>query len=155
MSNLVKTPRKTSIHKSVGYWASLLARSMEAEFSRRLAPHGLTRMSFAVLGAMVFDKQSTPSDVADLLCLDRGAASRLLDKLEAQGLIRRDKDQDDRRAVTISATSRGETLAHEMQAHSRAVNATFTADLTPEQTDAFIKTVKAMLANVDLHLQSL
>ena len=155
MSKTVEAPPTASIHTSVGYWAGLLARSMEAEFNRRLAPYGLTRMSYAVLGAMVFDTKSTPSDVADFLGLDRAAASRLLDKLEAQGLIRRDRDQGDRRAVTIRATSLGETLAHEMQAHSRAVNATFTADLTPEQTDAFIRTVKAMLANVDLHLQSL
>ncbi|MGA9408948.1 MAG: hypothetical protein WBV78_00745, partial [Roseobacter sp.] len=34
---------------------------METEFGRRLAPHGLTRMSYAVLGAMVFDGKTTPS----------------------------------------------------------------------------------------------
>ncbi|MFC3616093.1 MarR family winged helix-turn-helix transcriptional regulator [Lutimaribacter marinistellae] len=145
----------TSIHQSLGYWVSLISRSMEAEFSRRLAPHGLTRMSYAVLGAMVFDKQSTPSDVADFLGLDRGAASRLLDKLEVQGLIRRDRDRSDRRSVSIRVTSRGETLAHEMQVQSRVVNDMFTAALTPDQAAEFIEMAKAMVARSEARPNSL
>lgn len=150
-----RTDRKTSIHQSLGYWVSLLSRSMEAEFSRRLAPHGLTRMSYAVLGAMVFDGKTTPKDIADFLSLDRGAVTRLLDKLEIQDLIRRDRDRNDRRSVSTRATSRGETLACEMQAHSRAVIDMFTSALTPEQAGAFIEMAKAMVAQTGSKLENL
>jgi DNA-binding MarR family transcriptional regulator len=146
---------ETSIHQSVGYWATLLSRSMEAEFSRRLAPNGLTRMSYAVLGAIVFDGQTAPSGIAEFLGVDRAAVTRLLDKLEGQGLIWRDKSMADRRSFSIKATARGRKLAMEMQAHSRAVNAQFSKALSPADQEKFIETIRVMLANSDTLPESL
>jgi DNA-binding MarR family transcriptional regulator len=145
----------TSIHQSVGYWASLLARSMEAEFGRRLAPFGLTRMSYAVLGAIAFDGKSTPTSIADFLGLDRATVTRLLDRLEARNLIERDRSLSDRRSVSIIVKPEGEALAKELQAHSRAVNAQFTADLKTGDVESFVELVKAMLAQTEEPLESL
>jgi DNA-binding MarR family transcriptional regulator len=137
----------TSIHQSVGYWTSLLARTMEAEFSRRIAPHGLTRISYAVLGAMVFDGKTTPSGAADFLGVDRGTVTRLIDKLESQGLIQRNPSTEDGRRISITVKPEGEALARILQAHSRAVNALFIANLKQRDADRFIDLVKTMLAN--------
>jgi DNA-binding MarR family transcriptional regulator len=149
------TETKTSIHQSIGYWTGLLARSMEAEFSRRLAPHGLTRMSYAVLGAMAFDNRTTPSDIAEFLGVDRAAVTRLLDKLESQNLISRSNRTDDRRSISINATPQGRELALEMQVHSLAVNAQFSGALDPGEQDKFIEMVRVMLANSDTPPESL
>lgn len=143
----VEADSATSVHQSVGYWASLLSRSMEAEFGRHLAPHGLTRMSYAVLAAMVFDNRLTPSGIADVLGVDRAAVTRLLDKLEARDLIARNRDTGDRRSILLQVLPRGEALAIEMQEHSRAVNAQFTKALTRDETDRFVELAKTMLQN--------
>ena len=146
MKSITDTETNASIHKSLGYWVGLLSRSMEAEFSRRLAPHGLTRMSYAVIGSMVFDNQTVPSGIADFLGVDRAAVTRLLDKLEAQKLIARDRDKKDGRSVSIRATPQGRKLAREMQKHSRAVNAQFSEALGPSDQDRFVEMVRLMLA---------
>ena len=138
---------RTSIHESIGYWAGLLSRSMEAEFSQRLAPHGLTRMSYAVLGAMVFDDKTTPSGIAAFLSVDRAAVTRLLDGLEARQLIARDRGGGDKRSISIRVMPQGEILARQMQQHSHAVNQRFTEALAPEDAKRFVCLVKAMLAN--------
>lgn len=151
----VDTDPEKTIHQSIGYWASLLSRSMEAEFSRYLAPHGLTRMSYAVLGAMVFDNQLTPSGIADVLGVDRAAVTRLLDKLEAQALIARDRDKGDRRSILLQVLPRGEALAREVREHSRSVNARFTNALTPDETDRFVELAKRMLQNTKVRPESL
>lgn len=155
MSEEADTDGVTSIHQSLGYWVSLLSRSMEAQFSRRLAPHGLTRMAYAVLGVIVFDGKTTPKHIAEFLGLDRAAVTRLLDKLEEQDLIRRDRDRNDRRSVSTRATPRGETLALEMQAQSRTVVTMFSASLTPEQASKFIAMAKAMVAQSESEIESL
>jgi DNA-binding MarR family transcriptional regulator len=155
MSSHPDTVNPPSIHQSVGYWVSLLSRTMEAEFSRRLAPHGLTRMSYAVLGAMVFDLKTTPSGIADFLGLDRGAVTRLLDKLEAQDLIFRERGEKDRRSISVEVTATGKTLAEQLQAHSLAVNDQFTAALKPNETETLVELVKAMLAKADARPESL
>jgi MarR family transcriptional regulator for hemolysin len=155
MSNPAEASSKTSIHKSVGYWAGLLSRSMEAEFNRRLAPHGLTRMSYAVLGAMVFDGCTKPSEVADFLHVDRGAVTRLMDKLAEQDLIERSTGTSDRRSVSITVKPEGVALAKELKGHSRAVNELFTANLKSGESDRFIDLVKTMLANSEVSPKSL
>ncbi len=55
-------------------------------------------------------------DVADAVGTTIGAASRLLDRIAADGLIERSADSDDRRSVRITTTASGEkalTLARE------------------------------------------
>ncbi len=150
MSMTEEITAPASIHHSVGYWAGLLARSMESEFNRRLAAYGVTRMSYAVLGAMVFDGKSTPSSIADFLGVDRGATTRLIDKLEGRGLLARVQDLDDGRRISITVTPEGETLAKEMRKHSRAVNANFTAKLDSEEVETFIALVQTMLSSANV-----
>lgn len=137
----------SSIHQSLGYWASLLARSMEAEFNKRLAVHDQTRLSWAVLGAMAFDGIDTPSGLADFLQVDRAAITRLLDKLVAQALVLRHPKDGDRRSIALSVTPQGAALAAELLELSRAVNAQFTSGLDPAEAELFITTVKKMLGN--------
>ncbi len=144
-----------SVHDSVGYWASHLARAMEAAFNARLSEHGLNRSSYAVLAALVFDQRSTPSQIADFLGLDRASVTRLLDKLENQALILRNRDGSDRRSVSVMAQSKGIALAHQLVTDSQAVNTQFTAGLTPAEVAQFVATARKMLTNGDATLDML
>lgn len=143
--NQVVTP--DTIHQSLGYWSSLIARSMEAEFNKRLSGYDITRTGWAVLGAITYDHVSTPSALADFLKIDRAAITRLLDKLEAQGLITRNRMTENRRAISLRVTPAGRTLAADLRAISNDVNAQFAAGLSPQEAEQYIATIKKMIAN--------
>ena len=147
MKSDLTQPTIRSIHQSLGYWTSLAARAMEAEFNKRLARFGITRVAWAVLGAIHYDEKSTPSELAEFLRIDRAAITRLLDKLEQQGLITRRRAGEDRRSVSLRLTPKGEALSVELARESEAVNAQFTAGLTPEDIDQHVATIRKMLAN--------
>lgn len=136
-----------SIHHSLGYWTSLMARTMEADLNKRLSGHGITRVAWAVLGAIHFDGKKTPSELAAFLRIDRAAVTRLLDKLESQELIARNRTGSDRRSVSLLVTPKGKTLSSTIAQESSAVNAQFTTGLSPENIEHYIETVKKMLAN--------
>ena len=136
-----------SIHQSLGYWTSLAGRTMESEFNERLARFGITRVAWAVLGAIYYDEKSTPSELAKFLSIDRAAITRLLDKLETQNLMTRHRTGEDRRSVSLRLTAKGEALSVDLARESEAVNAQFAAGLTPEDIDQYIVTVRKMLAN--------
>lgn len=155
MRNKSNNSEAPSIHHSVGYWTSLLARTMEAEFNRRLSDYGLTRSSYAVLGSMHFDCKTTPSELAGFLGLDNAAVTRLLDKLEAQDLIERSRPESDRRSVSLLVKPKGKALAAALLPESRAVNAHFTAGLNPEDVEQYVETVKKMLANGEPGVETL
>jgi len=136
-----------SIHLSLGYWTSFAARAMESEFNKRLAPYGITRVTWAVLGAIHYDEKSTPSELAAFLSIDRAAITRLLDKLEKQNLITRHRTGEDRRSLSLQLTQKGEALCVKIARESKAVNAQFTAGLTPEDIDKYIETIRKILDN--------
>lgn len=120
---------------------------MEAEFNRRLAHFEITRVAWAVLGAIHCDEKSTPSELAEFLSIDRAAITRLLDRLEKQNLLTRRRTGEDRRSVSLLLTPKGEALSVELARESESVNAQFATGLTPEEIEQYIATVRKMLAN--------
>ncbi len=146
--NKKSTQRTTqSVHHSLGYWTTLIARTMEADFNKRLSGYGITRVAGAVLGAIHFDEKKTPSELAAFLRIDRAAVTRLLDKLETQELIERNRTGCDRRSVSLLVTPRGKKLSATIAQESRAVNAQFATGLSPEDIEQYIETIKKILAN--------
>ncbi len=124
-----------------------MARTMEADLNKRLSGHGITRVAWAVLGAIHYDDKKTPSELAAFLSIDRAAVTRLLDKLEAQELIARNRTGCDRRSVSLLVTPKGKTLSATIAQDSSDVNAHFSTGLSPENIEHYIETIKKMLAN--------
>ncbi len=72
-------------------------------------------------------------DLARALRITVGAASKLVDRVEAAGLIRRELDAHDRRASRVALTDSGQQMLAEASATHEAemkhiLDATFTAD---------------------------
>jgi DNA-binding MarR family transcriptional regulator len=122
---------------------------MEAEFNKRLSGYEVTRVSWAVLGAITYDGKTTPSELADFLKIDRAAITRLLDKLDDQGLVSRTRRDSDRRSVTLQVTPKGKALSADLLQLSNSVNELFVTGLSPKEAEQYIATVKKMLANGD------
>lgn len=155
MKNNVAQPTAQSIHQSLGYWTSLAARSMEAELNKRLVPLEITRVAWAVLGAIHYDEKSTPSELAQFLSIDPAAVTRLLNKLETQQLITRCRTGEDRRSVSLRLTPKGEALCVEAARESEIVNAQFAAGLSPDEVEKYILMLKKMLGNGETAVSSL
>jgi len=74
---------------------------------------GLTYPQYIVMLAL-WEQEGVPvKTLGDVLHLDYGTLSPLLKRLEARGLIRRERRPDDERLVTISLTEQGKELRTE------------------------------------------
>jgi MarR family transcriptional regulator, organic hydroperoxide resistance regulator len=78
------------------------------------------------------DRSLRIGDLARTLSITVGATSKLVDRVEAAGLIRRELDADDRRASRVALTDAGkQMLAYASTTHeaemARALDATLTA----------------------------
>lgn len=82
-----------------GIWAR-----MEDELAR--AGHDLTFSQYITIKKLA-DGNASVTDLARAAELNPGAMTRLLDKLEARGLIKRHADPADRRALHIHLTQAG------------------------------------------------
>lgn len=59
---------------------------------------------------------STPFELSKMLGIDTGLMTRMLDKLEAKGLVVRARDEQDRRVVNLSLTKAGTAVAEQIPA---------------------------------------
>jgi DNA-binding MarR family transcriptional regulator len=71
---------------------------------------GLTYPQYLVMLVLWEQGTGTVKEVGDHLMLDSGTLSPLLKRLEAAGLITRERDPRDERCVTVSLSARGERL---------------------------------------------
>ena len=75
--------------------------------ARNLAPFGLNPKNAYVLRQLVARAVMSPSDIAELVYADRPTTTSLLDTLERNGWITRQRNPDNRREVQVRITPAG------------------------------------------------
>jgi DNA-binding MarR family transcriptional regulator len=94
----------------------------ELETDRRLAPLGLSAAQFIIIANLA--KAEGPMSASDLckgISYDAGAMTRMLDRLESKGLIRRNRSAEDRRLMHLELTDEGRAAWPRMREISMAV----------------------------------
>ena len=86
------------------------SRSVVAFYKPVLEPLGLTHPQYLVMLALWETSPRTLRDIADTLALDPATASPLIKRLEAAGLVARERDPADERALAIRLTEAGRAL---------------------------------------------
>jgi DNA-binding MarR family transcriptional regulator len=72
--------------------------------------HGLTGPQSLLLRATIAAGGPTPGELARRLSLSQATVTDIVKRLEARGLLRRRRDEVDRRRVVVTATAEGEAL---------------------------------------------
>lgn len=88
------------------------------ELERRMADLPIARGKGHITAILTIDRTegTTPSQIAELLMRDRPATGRMLDKMEKEGLISKEKCGDDLRSVRLFITPKGKKIADEIRA---------------------------------------
>lgn len=86
------------------------AMKLRTEMMRRLKPFGITPEQLLVLDCLAEQDGVSQRELADRTFKDHPTTTRILDKLMAHGLIRRDDNNTDRRAYFIVITDKGREL---------------------------------------------
>jgi len=94
---------------------------------------GIDTRHYAVLVAIADTDGPSQQDVADALGIDRATLVTLADDLEARKLIRRARNDWDRRAYALRLTSGGAALMNEAHTLMNQCEEEFTRVLTPAE----------------------
>lgn len=99
----------------VGFWLRLISNHVSQGFARKLEASGVTVAEWVILREMYGgDDTTSPSVVAGLTGLSRGAVSKLMSRLLGKGLVSRNESADDRRYQDVELTAKGKTLVPEL-----------------------------------------
>src|SRR5438093_5646709 len=92
------------------YGVALARKALAEEFGRELEPLGLSVQQALVIVLLGDQRVGTAAAMCRELSHDAGAMTRLIDKLEALGLVRRVRREHDRRAANLELTKAGRAL---------------------------------------------
>src|SRR5438045_825672 len=92
------------------FWIGRIRKALRGEFEARAAELEITASQFQVLHRLWEGDGILTSALTRDICSDGGTITGLLDRLEAKGLIRRERSVEDRRAVQVFLTPAGRAL---------------------------------------------
>ncbi|NLP63656.1 MarR family winged helix-turn-helix transcriptional regulator [Paraburkholderia sacchari] len=101
------TTRNFMLTESVGFRIVKARNLVVAEMDAALKDLDITGQQMGILLSLKQGVATTPFELSKLLGIDTGLMTRMLDKLEAKGLLERSRDADDRRVVNLNLTAKG------------------------------------------------
>jgi DNA-binding MarR family transcriptional regulator len=134
--DLVEDPRITAVGLLSEVYSGLSGR-----FAPQIAEHGLAAIEFEVLIRLARspEGQLRMTDLSTQTSLTTSGVTRVVDRLERDGLVRRTACPSDRRSSYAVITEAGRLrLAGVLPGHLHMIDEWFTGLLTPEQLEALL-----------------
>jgi len=132
---------------SVGYLMGRARASLLSSLDAELARFGLTGMQFAVLKHVGEGSARTAAGLCRFMQYDTGAMTRILDRLEEKGLVRRERSRDDRRAVVLRLAPSGRAQMPRLLAAAGRVLEAHLAGFSNTEVEALKSYLGRMIEN--------
>ena len=124
--------------------------AMWADMAREMAAagHDLTYSQFVTIKRLATDSSDGVTDLARWAQVNPGAMTRLLDKLETRGLLRRIADPSDRRALHIVLTDAGQAIWSDIQHCGERVRARAVQGMDDGEREQLFRLLNQVLQNL-------
>jgi len=97
--------------QNIGFMLVKARNIVSCEADAALKELGVTGQQMGVLLTLHRGEAMTSVALSKLFCIDTGSVSRMLDRLESKGLVRRIRSTEDRRVIVLRLTPEGERIA--------------------------------------------
>lgn len=126
------TKYKRSLQDDIGYWLNRLRMRVHTAFLTKLATENITLPEWHVLISLYNGDASNVVELAKFIEVDKGAISRVLDKLEENELVVR-KPGKNRRTSLIVLTPKGAALSPKLGQLAEENEAMFFSSLSSSE----------------------
>jgi MarR family transcriptional regulator for hemolysin len=127
-----------------------MSRGWRAELDRRLADLGLSQARWLVLLHLArFEEAPTQRELAQSVGVEGPTLARLLDSLEAQGLVRRQAVVEDRRAKKIVLSTTAQPLIDKIETIANALRHELFIGIDEEELRVCMRVHARILANLE------
>ncbi|CAB3664724.1 hypothetical protein LMG3441_00752 [Achromobacter kerstersii] len=130
------------------YTPALLAQASQlisAEFHVIVQNNGFTISDWRVLSTLSSGKPMSIGELAQISVTKQSTVTRLLDRLESQGYVKRLPHASDRRITLITATPRGKRMTASLITEAKAHEDIVLAPLGKEKSDELRATLRLLI----------
>ncbi|HSC22332.1 MAG TPA: MarR family transcriptional regulator [Casimicrobiaceae bacterium] len=114
---------------------------------RELAPFEISAPQLFVLSSVAYGEADSAARLCKSISYDPGAMTRMIDRLQQKGLVRRVPHPEDRRAMNLELTVAGKALFPQLIAAKDRVHAQFLRGFSDEDRRILETLLHRMLAN--------
>jgi MarR family transcriptional regulator, multiple antibiotic resistance protein MarR len=132
---------------SVGYLMGRARASLLSGLDAELEPFGLNAMQYAVLKQLAEGSARTAADLCRYMYYDTGSMTRVLDRLEEKGLLRRERCREDRRVVFLRVAPAGRAQLPRLRAIGTRVLDEHLRGFSPAEVEALKHFLGRMIDN--------
>ena len=125
----------------------LAAVDRELQSDEHLGAMDVTSAQFIILATLSMGIAKSASDLCKGISYDAGAMTRMIDRLEEKGLLRRSRDPGDRRLVNLELTEKGSASLPRMRDVSMKVLNRFLQGFTKAEARQLEGFLTRMLEN--------
>lgn len=122
-----------------------------ASLRDEMADLGLTTPKARALAVLSVVEGPLIRELSVLTVVEQSTLSRALEQLTTDGLIRRETDAADSRAVRVFITDAGRTAFETLWPHMAQAQARMFRGVPEDERRAFVATLQKMLANIRKH----
>ena len=122
-----------------------------ASLRAEMAELGLTTPKMRALAVLSVVEGPLIRELSVYTVVEASTLSRALDQLQSEGLVRREVDAADSRAVRVYATDAGRATFETLWPHMAAGQARMFRGIPEAERQAFVGTLQKMLANIRRH----
>ncbi|MDB5960195.1 MAG: MarR family transcriptional regulator [Massilia sp.] len=131
----------------LGHLTSAVRNAIFARLEIELAPLELTSAQFIVVIGAMRGRARTVNEFCAFAGIDAGSMSRLLDRLEAKGIVRRVREGADRRQVQVELTEKGQALSPQIMPAIARVYGRFLHGFSEDEAMQLQRLLQRLLAN--------
>ncbi|HVW68290.1 MAG TPA: MarR family transcriptional regulator [Steroidobacteraceae bacterium] len=131
----------------VGHLIGRARSSLLAGLDTELEQFGITGAQFAVLKHVADGTAETAADLCRTMHYDTGSMTRMLDRLEEKGVLRRERCTQDRRVVYLKMTTTGVDLLPRLRSAAGSVVGRHLAGFSPAEVEALKLYLTRMIEN--------
>jgi DNA-binding MarR family transcriptional regulator len=135
----------SELRSHIGFWLRFVSNHVSHAFGRTLMESGVTAAEWVIMRQMYDQKEMSPSVLAELTGLTRGAVSKLIDRLLAKKLVTRLDRTDDRRFQSVSLSIAGRSLVPALAAIADKNDAAFFGILSLSEREALLEVLKKLV----------
>jgi DNA-binding MarR family transcriptional regulator len=139
---------KSCEEESIGRLLYHTAQTMTVHAEKVLKPYDLTVEQLHLLKNIPEETALSQNQLCELVQKSAANVTRILDRLERKGCIKREKNPADRRVTLLFLTSQGKELIAEMSMFLQAFSDQLTMGISKKEQETFIRLLHKIQDNL-------
>jgi len=132
----------STLEAHLGFWLRFVSNHVSGRFEKLLDEQGVTVTEWVAMRTLYGRAMTTHADLIDALGMTKGAASKVITRLEEKGLAERHLAEGRAREQVLALTDAGQRMVPQLAAIADQNDLYFFSHLDAAQSDALVSLLK-------------